>query len=54
MLHRTIKMAKFYRILIGTSSGSINDADTINQSLDVDRFENEDGNTGYQDKDRVV
>ena len=45
MLHRTIKVAKFYRILLSSPTTM----ETINQSLDVDRF-NEDNN----DQDRVV
>lgn len=50
MLHKTIKMAKFYRILIGAASSSPSAHETINQSLDVDRF-----NEGEEyDKDRVV
>ena len=46
MLHKTIKMAKFYRILVGSSSTM----DTVNQSLDIDRFDE----TNTHDKDRVV
>ena len=46
MLHKTIKMAKFYRILVGSTTLET----TINQSLDVDRFaEDNDG-----DLERVV
>ena len=40
MLHKTIKMAKFYRILVGSTTLET----TVNQSLDVDRFaEDNDG-----------
>ena len=46
MLHKTIKMAKFYRILVGSSSTM----DTVNQSLDIDRFDE----TNTHDKDKVV
>ena len=46
MLHKTIKMAKFYRILVGSTTLET----TLNQSLDVDRFaEDNDG-----DQERVV
>lgn len=46
MLHKTIKMAKFYRILVGSTTLET----TMNQSLDVDRFaEDNDG-----DQERVV
>ena len=47
MLHKTIKMAKFYRILVGTSSSST--MDTVNQSLDIDRFDD-----NKHDQERVV
>ena len=46
MLHKTIKMAKFYRILIGSVSNT--SLDTVNQSLDVDRF------AGEGNQERVV
>ena len=46
MLHKTIKMAKFYRILNGVSSS------TVTQSLDVDEMCDE--NLERQDKDKVV
>lgn len=43
MLHKTIKMAKFYRILVGPSNSTM---DTINQSLDLDRFDEDSGQVG--------
>ena len=45
MLHKTIKVAKFYRILLGQTTPR------AGQSIDFDTFNAE---TGEQDQDKVV
>ena len=51
MLHKTIKMAKFYRILVGVANSNTS---TVNQSLDIERFDGDGNHYQPRDKERVV